>query len=172
MAMHAVVGYGKVRTREWLAITGEFGWLGRPEVKAPGGTFRASVPDTQTAFPHDPAVGLGTQPSFLHGEAAITADTRDHRGHPTSGSLYRAAMTTYDDRSGGTFSFRQYEAEGLQFIPLGGRTWILALHGWTLFSDVPGGHQIPFYLLPSLGGNNTLRDYRTNQFHDNNLLVA
>src|SRR6185436_7516162 len=59
-----------------------------------------------------------------------------------------------------------------QIIPLNGKTWILALHGWSVFSDVPLGHQIPFYLLPSLGGNNTLRDYHTGQFHDNHLLVA
>jgi len=172
MRMHDVVGYAKLTTAEWLAITGEFGWLGRPDVRAPGGTFRGDHPDTRVAFPSDPAVSLDQQPAFLHSEAAITVDTRDSRGNPTSGALYRAAMTSYDDRSGGAFSFRLYEAEGLQFIPLAGRTWILALHGWTVFSDVPSGHQIPFYMMPSLGGNNTLRDYLTNQFHDNNLLVA
>jgi hypothetical protein len=172
MRMHDVVGYAKLTTTDWLAIAGEVGWLGRPDVMAPGGTFRDEHPDVRVAFPSDPAVSLDQQPVFLHSETAITADTRDHRGHPTGGALYRAAMTSYYDRSGGTFSFSQYEAEGLQFIPLAGKTWILALRGWALFSDVPIGHQIPFYLLPSLGGDTTLRDYPTNQFHDQNLLVA
>jgi len=171
MRVHDVVGYAKLTTTDWLAITGEFGWLGRPDIRAPGGTFRGDYPDVRTAFPSDPAVSLNQQPAFLHGEWAVTADTRDHRGHPTSGALYRAALTTYDDRSGGTFSFRQYEAEGLQIVPVG-QTLIVALRAWSIFTDVPSGHQIAFYMLPALGGHNTLRDYATNQFHDNNLLVV
>ena len=44
---------------------------------------------------------------------SLTADTRDHRSRPTSGSMYRAVVTNYDDRSTGAFSFRTYEAEAL-----------------------------------------------------------
>jgi hypothetical protein len=39
-------------------------------------------------------------------------------------------------------------------------------------SDVPAGHEIPFYLLPSLGGHNTIRDYADYRFHDRNLAVV
>ena len=49
---------------------------------------------------------------------------------------------------------------------------MLAFRGWTVFSDVGPGHEIPFYLLPTLGGQNTLRAYHNYEFHDQNLLVV
>jgi hypothetical protein len=168
---HDVVGYATYKPASSVAISGEFGWLGRPNVGAPGGTFKGDFPDTRNAYPTDPAVSLATQPSLLHSEAAVTADTRDHRGYPTSGFVYRAALTHYMDRSSGVFSFREYEAEGLQLLPIVAGKWILLLHGWSVAGDVPDGHEIPFYLLPALGGNNTLRSYHNFQFHETNLLV-
>jgi Omp85 superfamily domain len=169
---HDVVGYATYKPRSSVALSGEFGWLGRPDVAAPAGSFRGDFPSTRDAYPTDPAVSLATQPPFLHSEAAVTADTRNHRGYPTSGFVYRAALTHYMDRSDGTFSFREYQAEGLQFVPMVARKWTLVLHGWTVASDVPDGHQIPFYLLPALGGNTTLRAYSNFQFHENNLLLV
>jgi hypothetical protein len=169
---HDVVGYATYKPRTSLAFSGEFGWLGHPNVRAPGGSFQGDFPDTRDAYPTDPAVSLATQPSLLHSEAAVTADTRDHRGYPTSGFVYRAALTHYMDRSSGAFSFREYEAEGLQLVPIVARKWTLVLHGWTVAGDVPDGHEIPFYLLPALGGNTTLRGYANFQFHETNLLVV
>jgi hypothetical protein len=111
-------GYGTYQPKSSLAFSGEFGWLGRPKVLEPGGSFKGDFPDTRDAYPTDPAVSLATQPSLLRSEAAMTADTRDHRGYPTSGFVYRAALTHYMDRSTASFSFREYQAEGLQLIPM------------------------------------------------------
>jgi hypothetical protein len=169
---HDVVGYGIYQPKSSLAFSGEFGWLGRPKVLEPGGSFKGDFPDTRDAYPTDPAVRLATQPSLLRSEAAITADTRDHRGYPMSGFVYRAAVTHYMDRSGGTFSFREYQGEALQLVPLVARKWTLVLHGWAVAGDVPDGNEIPFYLLPALGGNTTLRGYSNFQFHETNLLVV
>jgi hypothetical protein len=166
------VGYVTATPNYWLSITGELGWLMRPNVQSAGGSFAPNVPTTVQLFPNDPAVGLSTQPNFAHGEAAIAADTRDHRGYPSSGGLYRAASTFYSDQSSGTFSFREYEAEALQLFPLADKRVVLAFRGWALHSQVPTGHQIPFYLMPAIGGSNTLRDYPDYRFHDNNILVV
>jgi len=167
------VGYASVRPVTSLTIGGEYGYLRRPEIMSPGGTFKPTLPTTVEQFPNDPGVGISFQPSYLHGEASITSDTRDHRSHPTIGGLYRAALTTFSDRSTGTFTFRQYEAEAAQFVPVTeDRGWVLALHGWMVASDASSGHDVPFYLLPSLGGNNTLRAYSDYRFHDRNLVVV
>ena len=55
-------------------------------------------------------------------------------------------------------------------MPLWTRRSVLALNGWGLFSPPAAGGDIPFYLLPSLGGHNTLRGYTDYRFHDRHLL--
>jgi outer membrane protein assembly factor BamA len=164
-----IVGYATVTTKEWLTINGELGWLGRPKLMNPGGTFKPDVPSTLDAFPNDPAANLSEQPKFLHSEASIIADTRNHRGYPTSGSMYRGALTNYWDKSGGTFTFHTWEAEGLKYVPLSDARVVLAFHGWTVYSNP--SEDIPFYLLPSMGGNRTNRAFHNFEFHDNSLLV-
>jgi hypothetical protein len=169
------VAYGTYRPAPSLALAGEFGFLRRPDVLSPSGPFKPFVPTTTEAFPNDPGVSEPFQPNYAHTEVSLTSDTRNRRSYPTSGHVYRASMTSFVDQSTsiGTFSFRQYEAEGVQFIPLlDSRNWVLALRGWMVWSDVPSGNQVPFYLLPSLGGNNSLRSYADYRFHDQNLLLT
>ncbi len=172
MQTQDVVGYATVTTKDWLKITGRVGWLGHPKLMDPGGTFVRDFPTTKEAFPVDPAVSLTVQPAFLHSEASIAADTRDHRGHPTSGSLYRGALTNYSDRTYDSFTFHTWEAEGLQYVPLADSRVVLAFHGWTVAGNPADGNTIPFYMMPAIGGSRTLRDFHDFQFHDNNLLVA
>jgi hypothetical protein len=169
------VGYATYRPVPSLAITGEFGFLRRPDILTPSGLFRPSVPTTTGEFPDDPGVSDPFQPNYAHTELSVTSDTRDHRSYPTSGHVLRGAVTSFVDQSSnvGTFTFRQYEAEAVQFIPVTpNRSWVLALRGWLVSSDVPIGNEVPFYMLPSLGGNNSLRSYDDYRFHDQNLLLT
>jgi outer membrane protein assembly factor BamA len=115
---------------------------------------------------------VGEQPTFVHSEASITADTRDFPGHTIRGALYRAAAARYSDRDTGLFSFRRYEAEAAQFVPLADSRVVLALHGWLVGSETDEGDVVPFYLLPSLGGSNSLRAYTDYRFHDRNMLLV
>ena len=62
--------------------------------------------------------GRPNQPTFAHTELSMTADTRDFPGHPTRGGLVRAAVADYADRDAGVFSFRRYDAEAAQFMPI------------------------------------------------------
>ncbi len=164
--------YATIRPIESLAIAGEFGWLDRPQVLATAGTFNPDYPATQTMYPDAPGINLAYQPHFLRGELSIAGDTRDYHSHPTRGGLYRVAAVRYADRSYGMYTFNQYEGELAQYVPLFDSRVVLAGHAWAVFSDVKNGNDIPFYLLPMLGGNNTLRAYDDYQFHDRNLLVA
>jgi surface antigen Omp85-like protein len=164
-----VVGYSSVRANDWLTIGGRFGWLQQPTLSAATGPFDGGYPDALVMFNQDP--GIAQPVSFVHGDVSVTADTRDHPGHPTSGALYRAAFAAYSDRDLSQFSFRRYEAEAVQFIPVS-RWWVLAVHGWGVFSDTSSGNSVPFYMLPSLGGQDTLRGYLDYRFHDRNLLVV
>lgn len=167
-----LVGYATARPARWLSIGGRVGWLQRPTLLSSAGTFQRGYPDTQTQFPGEAAFALAEQPNYLHGQAAITADTRDSRSHPGRGGVYRTSMETYSDRDAGVFSFRRYEAEAAQFVPLSRDRIVLVFHAWAVASETAAGQSVPLYLEPSLGGHNTLRGYTEYRFHDRNLLVA
>jgi hypothetical protein len=165
-----IVGYGTWYANDWLAFDATLGYLPETKLMPPGGWFQGDFPFSRTVFPTAPAMSLSQQPDFLHSMVDVIADNRDYHGHPTSGGRYRAALTTYSDRTTGVFSFSQYEAEASHFFPLADRRVVLAFRGWTVFTDVGPGHDVPFYLLPTLGGHNTLRAFHNFEFHDRNLL--
>jgi hypothetical protein len=163
-----ILGYATVRTTTWLSVSGRAGRITRPDLSTPIGR-NVTVPNTTEFFSEASAPGIRTQPPFLHVDVTVAADWRDYPGHPSQGGLYRATMAAYSDRDGGSFSFRRYEVEASQFVPLFTRKWIVALHGWQVFSDASDGSLVPFYLMPSLGGQNTLRGYEDYRFHDNDM---
>jgi outer membrane protein assembly factor BamA len=165
-----VSGYAIVRTTPWLSVSGRFGWIHQADLSTMTG-WSVSYPNTLAIFSDATAPGLSQQPAFLHGDVSIAADTRNYSGHPTRGGLYRVTASAYADRDYGKYSFRRYEAEAAQFVPLVEEKWVLALHAWEVFSDTSSGNTVPFYLLPSLGGKNTLRGYYDYRFHDRDMQV-
>ncbi len=167
-----VTGYATLRPTRWLSINGSAGWLAAPRLREPDGTFKRGYPDARVTFPGDPAFVRTGQPAYVHGDASITADTRNHRSHATRGSVYHAAWSRYADRAGGQFTFDRYEAEAAAFVPLARSRVVLALRGWTVGSATRIGGAVPFYLLPSLGGGNTLRGSADYRFHDRNLALV
>lgn len=165
------VGYANYRVQHFI-VEGRFGWLKQPTFKSTAGPFNADYPNTETLFGEAGAPGITQPVAYLHGGAGVAFDNRDARGHTTRGGIYRATFQYFSDRDLSAFSFRRYELEGAQFIPLGTPRWVLALHGWGIFSDTASGQAVPFYLMPSLGGQNTLRGYEDYRFHDRNSMVA
>jgi hypothetical protein len=165
-----VLGYATVRTTPWLSLNGRFGWIHQAELSTMTG-WSVPYPNTLAVFSDATAPGLAQQPAFLHGDVTVAADTRDYPGHPTRGGLYRVTAANYADRNYGRYSFRRYEAEAAQFVPLVADTWVLAFHAWEVFSDTSSGNTVPFYLMPSLGGKNTLRGYYDYRFHDRDMQV-
>jgi hypothetical protein len=165
-----VLLYGAIRPNNCLSVTGRFGWLKAPTLSSSTGPFDGDYPNALEEFAGDP--GVADPISFIHGDMSIAADTRDHRDHPTAGSLYRASAAMYSDRDLGRFTFRRYDAEAMQVIPIVDEKWLVTLHGWGVVSDTSNGNEVPFYLLPDLGGNSSLRGFNAFRFHDRNLLLA
>jgi hypothetical protein len=166
------VAYASVRPRPAVAVTGRAGYLARPDLSSSTGFFDRDLPDAAAVFASEPAASLDRQPAFLHADAAVLRDTRNARGHPTGGGLYRAAWGTFNGRGSARFTFHRYELEAAHFLPALRGRHVLAARGWAVFTVPHAGNEIPFYLLPSLGGSNTLRGYPVYRFHDRDLLVV
>lgn len=167
-----VVLYGTVRSTRAVSLRGRVGWLSRIGLSSSTGFFDADLPDAMERFPTEPGAQLERQPAFFHADVTVAADTRDRAGYPSRGGLYRAGWVGFSDRGSDAFEFDRYELEGAHFVPmLAGRS-VLAVHAWGVLSTTPQDRDIPFYLLPSLGGHNTVRSYANYRFHDRNMLVV
>ena len=128
-------------------------------------------PNVTERFSDAEAPGLDRQPSFLHADVPLGFHTRDPNVHPTRGGQYEASWAVYADRGGVSQSFSRVELAANQFFPLATENIVLAASGWTAMSSVDGANRVPFYLLPNLGGRNTLRGYRDFRFHDRHLAM-
>jgi outer membrane protein assembly factor BamA len=62
------------------------------------------------------------------------------------------------------------DAEVQRFIPVFRDTWVVALRGLVSSTMTADGNEVPFFLLPELGGH-TLRGYSTWRFRDRNRVL-
>ncbi len=161
------VAFTTVRATSWLSITGRTGLLRRVTIDR--GDSNAH-PSTDERFDEISAPSLTRQPNYLHADVALDVDTRDTPGYPASGGRYRVSMAMFHDQDFSSYSFRRVEADAAQYVPLGRS--VLALHGRMDLSQIGAGQQVPFYLLPSLGGSNSLRGYLDYRFRDRDLLMV
>jgi hypothetical protein len=165
-----LMAYSTLRLNKQWAIGTTLGRLDHTTVSRASG-WHVAYPDTQEIFGEDGAPGLTEQPSFIHGDLSLTFDSRDHPGHPTRGGFYRATWERFANRDGGRFSFQRYEGEVGHFLSVVRHVWVIAARGWTVISTADDGNIVPFYLLPTLGGQNTLRGYPDYRFHDRDLIA-
>ena len=165
-------GYTRLQVSRAFAMDANVGLLRRPTLSAPVGPFDAGLPDTRQVFSEQDAPGISAPSAMLHAGISMTVDTRDRPGYARDGGLVSANVTHYSDRDAHNASFTRYEAEAVRYVPLLDGRWDLAVHGWLAASATAAGQTVPFYLLPSLGGSNTLRSYMSYRFHDRDLLVV
>jgi AAA family ATP:ADP antiporter len=163
-----VLGFATVRANRWLSFGGRMGVLQGTSI-APGTS--SLYPSTGDSFGEAGAPGLTRQPGFLHADVAVDVDTLDVPGYPSSGGRYRLSAATFQDREYSRYSFQRVDAEIEQYVPLAHRNWILALRGRAALTQTGAGQEVPFYLLPALGGATTLRGFLDYRFRDRDLLL-
>lgn len=165
------IAYASAEASDTVTVHATLGVLRRPHIGAATGPFRRDLPDTRDLFPDEPAFQPAAIARFRHAGIGVVADRRDHPGYPSRGGLYRAAWNSYWGPADSVLGFHRIEAEGLQFVPLVGEWWSVALHGWGLFTDTSEGRYVPFYMMGTLGGQ-TLRGYHAYRFADKNFLLT
>jgi len=131
------------------------------------------VPSIEEIFDEETAPGLYEEPHLFYIRPGIVLDSLDEKGYPRSGSKMIFEATFYKDVTLNRFSFNTYFMEFQQFIPFLHKNRVIALRGKIYLTDVDkaDGQQVPFYMLPYLGGHNTLRGYREFRFFDENFLL-
>jgi hypothetical protein len=115
--------------------------------------------------------GLGQRPTYVRTRAFAELDWRHAPGYSGSGGLYRIELQDHRDRSGSQLGFRSVEGEVVQLIPVLRANWVVALRALATITGTPEGHAVPFYLMPSLGGNHNVRGYSSLRYRDNHRLV-
>ncbi len=109
--------------------------------------------------------------AFVNSSVFAAYDWRRRLGYAGRGGLLRAKFDDYRDRDHGRYSFHSLEAEALQLIPLLRANWVIALRGLATVTDVDGANDVPFFLMPSIGGGGSVRGYPDFRFRDRNRVV-
>jgi hypothetical protein len=161
-----IVTRGVVHLQPWLTVGADIGYF-NPEV---GHGADGAIPSIEQLFTDAQAPGLlGPQPDFLHHSVFAEIDRRDVSGNPHHGGYYRASFATWDDRSVQQYNFRRFDGEGAHFFPVRGHD-VIAVGSTLSYTNNASGDRVPFYVLPYIGGADTLRGYREFRFRDENVL--
>ena len=110
-------------------------------------------------------------PAYARSHLFAEVDTRTSPGYTRRGGLYRVDWSNYRQTNSGAYSFDRFDAEAQQFIPLMRENWVIALRALASTTGTAAGHEVPHFLMPSLGGSRTLRGYSAWRFRDRNRVL-
>jgi hypothetical protein len=150
---------GSVRAVGPLRLGGAFEYI-QPTV---GQGTNSDVPSIEERFSEATAPGLLRQPDFLHTLVFLEVDSRQPR-NARRGGLYRVEFGRYADRDLDAYSFERVAVDLRQYVSFLAERRVLAARVSTWTSEEDPGHAVPFYLMPYLGGNDTMRGFREYRF--------
>lgn len=111
--------------------------------------------------------GLEQGPDYLRSHAVAQVDWRRAPGYTTTGGFYRLQFEDFSDRSGSNLGFRSVEAEIVQLVPVVRDRTVMAFRGLMTMTDDRDGADVPFYLMPAIGGSSSVRGYSSFRFRGN-----
>jgi hypothetical protein len=121
------------------------------------------VPSIEDIFDPTTAPGLGESVDYLRTMAFAEVDYREPK-NPKKGGWYRVNFSHFDDRTTGLYTFNRVDTDLRQFVGfLAGRR-VIAARLFISTSNTDDEHVMPFYAMPTLGGNDTLRGFREYRF--------
>lgn len=152
-------------TRRLLLLRGGFE-VSRWDLKGGSG----SVQSIDDVFTPSTLPGLGTTTTYLHTQATAGFDWRPSSAYARRGGFYGVTAHDYKDRDD-ALGFRQVDYEVIQHVPIWRERWVLSLHGLAQTTSSKGDEQLPFFMMPSLGGGSNLRGFSSWRFRDRNSLL-
>ena len=152
-------------TRRYLTLNGgvEYSqWEQRPG--------EGSAPSIETVYTPSQLPGLGATVTYLHTEGTFGFDWRTSPEYARRGGFY--AITVHDFHDGdGVYGFRQVDYEAIQHVPILREAWALSFRALARTTQRKDGQEVPFFMLPALGGGSSLRGFSSWRFRDRNSLL-
>jgi len=134
------------------------------------GTGQGSYPPVETRYTPETLPGLGATIDYWHTQAMFGFDSRPSPGYSRRGTFAAVTGHDYTDRDD-RFGFQQVDYEAIQHIPILREAWVISLHGLASTTHGKGRQDLPFFMLPSLGGGSNLRGYSSWRFRDRSSLL-
>src|SRR6266850_1058391 len=156
-----------VHVTPWLRLGADVGYL-VPSVRHGRDDNLRTI---ETIFTDATAPGLAEQPDFVHDSVFAELDSRDAHGFPRRGGFYRASYALWNDRTLEQYNFRRSDIVGSHFISVA-RNDVVALRLGLSYANNAPGDRVPFYMLPYVGGGDTIRSFREFRFRDENAGVV
>ena len=114
--------------------------------------------------------GLQTSTTYVHSQGTVGFDWRTAPGYSRRGGFYGVTVHDYHDRDD-ALGFRQVDYEAIQHIPILREAWVVSLRGLAETTWSKDGQEVPFFMLPSLGGGTNLRGFSSWRFRDRHSLL-
>jgi hypothetical protein len=150
----------------FVRLAGGAGW---EKYRTSGGAIAVSEDEALPIVP--PLPGLNADPKYVHTYGMAALDWRESPGYSRSGTLLRAAVHDFRAGDGAPFSFHRLDSVAQQLIPImhGNIVFDLSARLWSTSPD--RGDEVPFFMMPSLGGGDFLRGFRNYRFRDRHAMI-
>lgn len=125
----------------------------------------------EASAPELPTLSSPLELTFRRTTLRAEFDSRTSPDYSRRGSLYRIEWSDYHQTNGVSQSFHRVDAEVQQLVPLMRENWVLAFRALASTTDAGAGQDVPYFLMPELGGGDTLRGFSSFRFRDRNRLL-
>jgi len=129
------------------------------------------VPSIEALFDAATAPGLGDRTDYLRTMAFFEIDYREPK-NARRGGWYRIDFSRFDDQTAGRGSVTRVDTDLRQYVGLLAERRVFAARLFLSTSDTDGDQAMPFYLMPTLGGRDTLRGFREYRFRGPHAILA
>jgi hypothetical protein len=136
-----------------------------------GGTNTHGRSSVDELFSNAEMPGILADPDYLHSYVSAAIDSRRSPGFSRSGTYLGVTLHEYRQQNTGPYSFRRTDAKAQQMIPILHGNWVIDLSLRASVTSTDGNEEVPFFLMPSLGGGSALRGYGNYRFRGRNSLL-
>ena len=162
-----IMAAATLNAAEWLQISAGAGTVDARTADAQG----PGIASISARFTPASAVGMGINHAFKVVSLSAAVDARDVPDNPRAGGRYAIAAERYDSAPHHPYSFTRVDTEVEQHFSFWKRQRVITLRAIASTALTAQGHDVPFYLQPTLGGSRVLRGFVNDRFRDRSLLA-